>query len=105
MVTKIPKKGRGPATLFGQSDMLEKNLKIILDHYLLDAKRIMQKYSTVERIILKYNMRSTCMIMTSLLVISPYWESSLPETLYNMLQLHNMSKLHIIEGGRFGEPI
>jgi hypothetical protein len=50
VVTKIPKKGRGPATPFGESDMLEKYLKIILDHYLLDAKRIMQKYSTVEHI-------------------------------------------------------
>jgi hypothetical protein len=30
------------------------------------------------------------------LVIRPYWESYLPETLYNMLQLHNMLGLHII---------
>ena len=50
VVTKIPNKGRGPATPFGESDMLEKYLKIILDHYLLDAKIIMQKYSTVEHI-------------------------------------------------------
>jgi hypothetical protein len=66
VVAGIPKKGRGPAAPFGQSGMLEKKLKIILDHYLLDAGGIMQKYSTVERMVLECGMCCTCMIMTSL---------------------------------------
>ena len=45
----ILQRKRGVALLrpFGQSGMLDKISKIILDHCQLDAKGIMKKYSTV----------------------------------------------------------
>jgi len=96
VVAGIPKKGRGPAAPFGQSGMLEKKIENYFGPLPAWCRGNHAKI---------FNRRAHGLGMWYVLymydndvtlVIRPYWESYLPETLYNMLQLHNMLGLHII---------